>query len=1396
METVLLDSTNTKIDPNYGRSFWGTRATVNGADAFIIPKSYLDKGFTADNKQFWNPSFLNPEVFQYLKNVDVSEDIGKSAATYLNKYSWGEGLETMPGWKDPSYDGGAYVIDYDKANQLGLTEIGSAGGPLNVNYTSAKGYSPITGVSEVNGKLTYVGTQTAPGTTSTFTEYGNNGIASSKYTYERGGLLGSFGRFVDSLGPLTLALNFVIPGGGTALYAGRQAAHGNWGNAILSIAMANLPGADGTTTSGFEGTFLELPSIAEATKAIQTTLDVSAATASAIMGGTLSTLASGGNLEDAFKNIASSYVGNLAGSYVNDVMKSQGFKDLATISSSVAKNSTAAWLKNENVVDAAKYGFVSSAIPLALKEVPGWSGLSKTKRDSITRIASQAALDPNADLKTIIKNTGIGVAVDSVLGSNETYKNLPSFYKDLVRTSLVAGATDVPLDAALSKFLTASAIKEVEQYSKQAKVLNQRLSKDEIKTEAERALAATKDDNPPNGRATADDAYYLYEEIFGEAAPYGNQWTQFLTDAGLRYNWSSLTEQDVANKIVEYKENRDSLETTPDEASAYFFQEFGRDPTAEELRWMTMQGEQGAVNSVLQWRVEEDQRQDKLAEAERVRVAEELRLLTSQNEAGAEKTVLQLLEQEEDQRQDKLAEAERVRVAEEARAAESKELDRQAQLPGEQFAESVKNRYATATPFDIALDWIQEIRKDKVSEAAGKDYEELTLAEINKFGDEIQITAAERKAVIDETKKLYDAGKLTNINQIESLFDKPIPSSLSNENIENDLINAGLIPGTGGSDFGLPEDTEEVSSGGADPYKFVADNLAPDEKIIGSTIRADGGTAVLVERTNPNKPDEKITYEAVKDPDTGEVFYEWGGFDTDEKGIPQFGSTVSSGSKPSWTWGAEGAPGTPTEQPEPAPEEPSRDIEDILRELNAGSGATAPPVEPTPTVDDLIKELTSAAPTPTPAPTPAPTPTPAPEPAPTPEPTPAPTPAPEPTTAPTPTPQPSPEQTPTPSPEPTPTPTPAPTPAPSPEQTPTPTPGSTPPSANVTPQEVEKIVNDALKSNPGLTKEDVQSIVSDAVKTVPNLTADQVKNIVGAEVAKIPVGASPQDVQSAVDASAATQNAATAQAIADAKIELAKEIQAAKDIGLQGDAALQAGLNSLSAKMGTNQADLLNKLNATEGTLRSEFSTGIGNVAGQVGDLSGQVGNLSGQVAGLEGQLTAQGKAFAGQLMQQGMDYATALQTAIGAQSALFGTQIGGVQAEIAANEARRIADQQAAAAAAEAQRQADQKAAAERDRQANIRGVVGRAQTRTQDVMQQLESMQRAGLAPQPTPLVESSAGFDLSDPLNTGFFSGFQNKKAQQNQQPTTKIAAGGYIDDLLAENMTADDLLNLLR
>jgi hypothetical protein len=138
-----------------------------------------------------------------------------------------------------------------------------------------------------------------------------------------------------------------------------------------------------------------------------------------------------------------------------------------------------------------------------------------------------------------------------------------------------------------------------------------------------------------------------------------------------------------------------------------------------------------------------------------------------------------------------------------------------------------------------------------------------------------------------------------------------------------------------------------------------------------------------------------------------------------------------------------------------------------------------------------------------------------------------------------------------------------------------------------------------------------------------------------------------------------------------------------------------------------------------------------------------------------------------------------------------------GLYGQLATNEQRRQQD----LAAAEAQRVADQQAAAqaaaERDRQANIRTTATRAQTSAQGIMQQLEAMQRAGMAPQqPAQLVEAGPGFDVSAALNTGFFSGFQAKKAQQNQQPTTKIAAGGYIDDLLAGDLSVDELLDLLR
>jgi hypothetical protein len=540
---------------------------------------------------------LEPKVQEYLKPVDVSQNLGDEAVKYLGKKEWGNNSPPIKGWVAPDYSQGAYLIDGRIANELGVTGEGGYINPPKVADLSSLTSSPITGVREVDGKLQYVGTNAAPGMTSTVTDYFDDGTFYSNYTWQdkRGGFLGKLGDFLDDLGPLTLAFNFVAPGLGTGLYAGRQVAHGNWGNAILSLALANVPGPDGAVSSGFEGTFLELPSIADATKAIQTTLSVSPAVASAIMSGTLTTVAQGGNIEDAFKNIATSYLGNLAGSKVSDVLKAQGFKDLATIGGSVARSSTSAWLNNKNVVDAAKYGFISSAIPIALEKVPGYSSLSTSQKNIIASVAAQTALNPNADLGQIIKDVGLNVAAESVLSTNETYKALPTFYKDLFRTSLVAAAQDRPLDATLANFLTQQANQQTQQYSQHAQYLNQKPTSEQIKSEADTNLKgmtyALSSTDPSQHYSEIDkwtnryEENYLLKSILGESAPqyHHSPYSPYQKLAKEINIGPGLSEEEYARKLIEYKYNKDAQVTDDAEARNYFQRVLGRTPTNSEL---------------------------------------------------------------------------------------------------------------------------------------------------------------------------------------------------------------------------------------------------------------------------------------------------------------------------------------------------------------------------------------------------------------------------------------------------------------------------------------------------------------------------------------------------------------------------------------------------------------------------------------------------------------------------------------------------------------------------------------------------------------------------------------------------------------------------------------------
>ena len=56
---------------------------------------------------------------------------------------------------------------------------------------------------------------------------------------------------------------------------------------------------------------------------------------------------------------------------------------------------------------------------------------------------------------------------------------------------------------------------------------------------------------------------------------------------------------------------------------------------------------------------------------------------------------------------------------------------------------------------------------------------------------------------------------------------------------------------------------------------------------------------------------------------------------------------------------------------------------------------------------------------------------------------------------------------------------------------------------------------------------------------------------------------------------------------------------------------------------------------------------------------------------------------------------------------------------------------------------------------------------------------------ASQPVEVVQAGPQFDISQPLDVGFFGDYARRKATntaQAPQGTVKIASGGYLDDLL--------------
>jgi hypothetical protein len=130
------------------------------------------------------------------------------------------------------------------------------------------------------------------------------------------------------------------------------------------------------------------------------------------------------------------------------------------------------------------------------------------------------------------------------------------------------------------------------------------------------------------------------------------------------------------------------------------------------------------------------------------------------------------------------------------------------------------------------------------------------------------------------------------------------------------------------------------------------------------------------------------------------------------------------------------------------------------------------------------------------------------------------------------------------------------------------------------------------------------------------------------------------------------------------------------------------------------------------------------------------------------------------------------------------GMFLGQEEAENRANES--IAQERAAAIARQK----------ESDRKFQLGQVRGQAQAQVQRISDQLPAAYQAAQT-EYTPIYGGAMQeFDFGSPLDVNFFGTRKEKQTNQNNQQPIKIAAGGYIDDLLAGDMTVDELLKLLR
>ena len=291
------------------------------------------------------------------------------------------------------------------------------------------------------------------------------------------------------------------------------------------------------------------------------------------------------------------------------------------------------------------------------------------------------------------------------------------------------------------------------------------------------------------------------------------------------------------------------------------------------------------------------------------------------------------------------------------------------------------------------------------------------------------------------------------------------------------------------------------------------------------------------------------------------------------------------------------------------------------------------------------------------------------------------------------------------------------------------------------------------------------------------------------------IGELAADVQAKYDALSADQKA-----LADAMAKQGLDLTAAIDLASQ---QTQAQITGLGEQVDTR----INELMQQGQTYQEATQQAIGELNTQNRQLQDLVGTqgrsatqadvdaLSEMLGGQRPVDLAYDVTGDKQVTQADIDFLTQVVSGVKTDyTPPVGSFLGptGLYGELAAIEAKRQADlqaqllreQEAAAAAAEAQRRG------------GISATLAQGQQGLRQISQQLpQAFQQAQEVS--TPIYGQMGPYlELGSPLDVGFFQPSPEKQAATKQQQPTKIAAGGYIDDLLAGDMTADDLLNLLR